>query len=228
MTSAAQFGLSEYICDFALEDQLRKLKPTSVVDFGAGAGKNGEIVRRILGKECKLIGVEGFGPAADALVASGSYDRVSHSLLQDWLDIDTGAYSVAIFGDVIEHLTPGEVHRCLRACMQKFTHIIIVAPLHDIFQDGAYGNELERHKTYITKGFFNRYSPIQRHTIVGADYTIMNVLIQTNLTKKPLAKRAAWNVFHLVMLTLQPLGLARPTVDFLKMTLGRYKGIMGR
>ena len=223
-----QFGLSEYICDFALVEQLRKLAPASVVDFGAGYGKNGEIVRKILGAACTLVAVEGFGPAADALRSGGVYDRVSHSLLQDWLDNNNAPYSVAIFGDVIEHLTPREVHRCLELCMRKFDHIIIVAPLHDIFQDGAYGNELERHKTYITQGFFDRYRPIQRHVIVGSDYTIMNVLIQTRLPKKSLATRAAWSAFHMAMLALQPVGLARPTVDLLKMTLGRYKRIMGR
>lgn len=223
-----QFGLSEYICDFALVEQLRKLKPTSVVDFGAGHGKNGEIVRKILGSACTLVAVEGFKPAADALMAGAVYDRVACSLLQDWLDTDTQTYSVAIFGDVIEHLTPREVRRCMKLCMRKFDHIIVVAPLHDIFQDGAYGNELERHKTYITAGFFDRYCPIQRHVIDGTDYTIMNVLIQTRRPKKPLAVRAVWQAFHMAMLALQPLGLARPAVDLLKMTLGRYKRAMGR
>jgi hypothetical protein len=229
-----QFGLSDYICDFALEDQLRKLKPASVVDFGAGSGKNGGIVRRVLGNACTLIAIEGFGAAAQALQSAGVYDRVCLDLLQDWLEKDTGRYSVALFGDVIEHLTPGQVRHCMKLAMQKFDYIIIVAPLHDIFQEGAVYegsselNELEKHKTYITAGFFDRYRPIQKHVVVGEQYTIMNVLIQTQRPKKALATRAIWNAFHFAMLTLQPVGLARPTVDLLKMTMGRFKWIMGR
>lgn len=234
MTTSAQFGSSEYICDFALEDQLRKLNPDSVVDFGTGSGKYGNIVRRIVGKKCHLLGVEGWEPTVASLRESSVYDRVDLGLLQNWLEKDTGKYSVAIFGDVIEHLTPRQLRRCMKLAMQKFDHILIVAPLHDIFQDGAvYGgttevNELEKHKTYITEGFFDRYRPISRSVVEGEYYTIMNVHIHTRRPKKPLAIRAAWNAFHVAMLALQPIGLARPTVDFLKMTLGRYKRIMGR
>ena len=233
MTSAAQFGSSEYICDFAVEEQLRKLKPTSVVDFGSGGGKYARMVRRVVGDGCKLVAVEGCMSTVTALREAGLYNQVERALLQDWLKMEISHYSVAIFGDVIEHLTPSEVRRCMKLALQKFDYIIIVAPLHDIFQDGAtyesgVYNELEKHKTYITKGFFDRYSPISKHIVVGEEYTIMNVLIQARRPKKPLVKRAAWSTFHLAMLTLQPLGLARPTVDLLKMTLGRFKWIMGR
>jgi len=177
--------------------------------------------------------VEGCASTVKALEAAKLYHSVKCELLQDWLERDPGHYSVAIFGDVIEHITPREVRHCMKLAMEKFDHIIIVAPLHDIFQDGAtYAdgvyNELEKHKTYITEGFFDRYSPVSKHIVVGEEYTIMNVLIQTRRPKKPLVKRAAWNTFHLAMLTLQPIGLARPTVDLLKMTLGRFKWLLGR
>lgn len=233
MTSAAQLGSSEYICDFAVEEQLKKLKPTSVVDFGSGGGKYARIVRRVVGEDCALTAVEGCASTVRALEAARLYHSVRCDLLQDWLERDAGHYSVAIFGDVIEHLWPWEVRRCMKLALKKFDHIIIVCPLHDIFQEGATYeggeyNALEKHKTYITRGFFDRYDPISQHVVVGEEFTIMNVLIQTHRPKKPLMKRAAWNTFHLAMLALQPVGLARPTVDLLKMTMGRFKWILGR
>lgn len=224
MTSAAQFGSSATLCDFALLNQLAKLKPRSVVDFGAGAGKNGKIVRQVLGADCEIVAVEGYEPAANSLRSHGVYNRVDYSLLQDWVDKDPGHYSVAIFGDVIEHLTPREIHKVLRGCLKKFDHIIVVVPLHDIFQDDSYGNELEVHKAYITAGFFDRYKPVEKHIVEGEEYTIMNLLITPSRPERSLAKRIVWKGFHYTMLVLQPIGLARPVVSLIKATLGPYAG----
>jgi hypothetical protein len=91
MTSEAQFGASAWVCDFVLENQLQKLNPVSVVDFGAGGGKNGKIVRKVL-QHCKLIAVEGYEPAAKALAAGPIYDTAVHSLLQDWVVQAPGRY----------------------------------------------------------------------------------------------------------------------------------------
>lgn len=224
MTSSAQFGSSATLCDFVVENQLRKLRPKNVVDFGAGAGKNAQLIRNALG-QVEAIAVEGYEPAVRALKAQQAYSRAEHALIQDWIDSDKGQYSVAIFGDVIEHLTPREIHKVIRGCLQKFDHIIIVVPLHDIFQDDSYGNELEVHKAYVTEGFFDRYKPVEKHIIEGS-YTIMNLLISSRRAKKPLIKRVMWGGFHASMLALQPLGLARPLVSLIKAVFGRYAGAL--
>lgn len=224
MTSAAQFGSSATLCDAALEDQLRKLNVTEVVDFGCGAGKNGKIIRRVLGDRCKIIGVDGYRPAVDALRAQGIYSHVDHALLQDWIDCMPDRHNVALFGDVIEHLSPSQIRRVMRACMKKFDHIIVVVPLHDIFQDDSYGNQLEIHKTYVTEGFFDRYRPHEKHVVADGRYTIMNLLITPARKRKPFLARVLWGGFHITMLTLQPVGLARPLVAFLKAVFGRLTG----
>jgi hypothetical protein len=43
-----QTGASTWVCDYILEYQLASLRPTEAVDFGAGGGKNGRIVRNVL------------------------------------------------------------------------------------------------------------------------------------------------------------------------------------
>src|SRR5262245_12120377 len=121
---AERYGSSTSLCDHIVVHQLRQLQPKEVVDFGAGAGKNGNLVREALGTKCRLVGVEGFERAASALVASGTYDQVEHALLQDWVDRDESQHDLAIFGDVLEHLTPREIHSVLTRCLRHFDHVI--------------------------------------------------------------------------------------------------------
>lgn len=224
------FGSSDYSTVHLMQEQLCRLKPVSVVDFGPGQGKYGQIVRRVLGAHCELlIGVEGDQHAADALAAKGIYDEVYPQLLQNWLSWHApNHYSAVIFGDVIEHLKPGEIRKAMSDCMRMFDHIIIVVPLYDIFQDGVATNPLEKHQTYVTEGFFDRYLPIEKHIVESDGYTIMHLLIDTKRQRKSLKTRFMRSAFHMTMLTLQPMGLARPLVDVLKKLFGRHKALIGR
>jgi hypothetical protein len=220
-----QYGASTWICDYLVEHQLAKLRPATIVDFGAGAGKNGLLAKKALGTASKLIAVEGFARTAEMLQQMGPYDRVDQALIQDWLATNKDRYSVALFGDVIEHLTPREIHSTIRSCLQRFDHIIIVVPLHDIFQDDAYGNPLEEHKTYVTSGFFDRYRPIEKHIVESPEFTMMNVVISARPVISSVYQRITRNVFHVAMLLTQPLGLARPLVKVLKCTVGGFKSL---
>jgi len=219
-------GVSSSQCDYVLDRQLAQLRPANIVDFGAGAGKIGRMVERALGTSCQRIAVEGFEDAARMLRDNKVYDRVDTALIQEWLEKDPGRYSVAIFGDVIEHLTPRQIHAALKKCLEKFDYIIILVPLYDIFQDDAYGNPLEVHRAYITSGFFDRYKPVEKHIVEGDEFTIMNLLIPATRQHKPLYRRLSWRAFHYSMLALQPIGLARPTVDLLKRSMRRYKWLL--
>jgi hypothetical protein len=216
-TPAERYGTSTSVCDYIVQHQIKACRPASVVDFGAGAGKNGHLVRGALpAASCSLTAVEGFEGAARMLEQGGVYDRVECALIQDWVERDGGRYSLAIFGDVLEHLPPRQIHRVLRACFTKFDHIIIVVPLNDIFQDDVYGNQLEVHRAYVTPAFFDRYRPVEQHIVKGGGYTMMNVLIMTQETQRDWQRRALAVSFDVVMKCLQPIGLARSFVDLLK------------
>src|SRR5688572_8483075 len=101
-----QYGASTSTCDYIVQQQLRLCHPAQIVDFGAGGGKNGRLARSVLGMNCTLIAVEGFERTAQMLREGSVYDRVDTALLQQWIDSNSGSYSLALFGDVIEHLTP--------------------------------------------------------------------------------------------------------------------------
>jgi len=224
-------GGSTLLCDFIVKHQLEEIAPKEVVDFGPGAGKYGRMIREVLPKGCVAVAVEGYKKTAEMLSENGWYDEIHHSLLQAWIAEDSRHFDVAIFGDVLEHLTSGEIHQVMKKCIQKFDHIIIVAPLHEIFQDTLYENSLEIHKTYMTSRFFDRYDPIEKNIVRGKDdegndWTIMNVHIVVGSKRDPFYRRTSKFVFHLCMMVLQPVGLARPFVDFLTLNLARYKWLL--
>ena len=56
----------------------------------------------------------------------------------------------------------------------------------------------------------------------------MNVLIDAQSVPASLTNRLAWGIFHRVVMLLQPFGLARPLVSFLKKRFLKYKWILGR
>jgi hypothetical protein len=209
------FGSSASYGDHILKYQLETLKPSTIVDFGAGGGKNGIIARQILSNKVKITAVEGFEITSQMLSREKWYDNVCCSLIQEWIYRDKKSYDLAIFGDVLEHLNPKEIHATIRRCLKKFKSIIIICPLYDIFQDEIYGNPLEVHAAYLTEGFFKNYNIIEKHVIRGMDYTIMNILIRSD-NSEPLYRKISWNVFHFTMLLLQPLGCSRKFVNLLK------------
>ena len=224
--SDQQYGSSASLLDYVFKHQVEGIKPKSVVDFGAGGGKNGRLIREMIGKSCRIIAVEGCERTVEMLSEKGLYDDVQHELLQTWIQRNSQHYELAVFGDVLEHIAPNGIHRAIEKCCSQFDHIIIVAPLHEIFQEEVYGNALELHLTYLTDRFFDRYTPVEKHIAHGADWTIMNVHIVSKPRVDPLYRRVSWAVFHRCVLLLQPLGLARPFVSLLKRFCHRYKWLL--
>lgn len=219
-----QYGSSSSLLDFVLKNQLAEIKPNKVVDFGAGGGKNGRLIRGILSDKCRIVAVEGSERTVQMLLSiKGLYDEVQHDLLQEWTRKNTTSHNVAIFGDVLEHLSAKEIHQVIDRSLKYFEQIIIVAPLHDIFQEAAYDNPLEVHRSYITSNFFDKYGPIEKHIITSPDYTIMNVRIVSGAQRTGLTKNIFGTIFHYCMIILQPFGLARPFVNFLKRFFLKYK-----
>ena len=205
-------------------------------------------VLRTVGSDQRILDVGcGFGALGEALKAKGNYvvgldiesyaietagTRIDEAYVCDVtrvgpLEIDGhDPFDLIIFGDVLEHLRPREIHRVVNLCLRTFKKLIIVCPLHDIFQEDLFGNPLEVHRTYVTANFFDRYHPVEKHIVWGRRYTIMNVLIVPDAKIEPFYRRVSWWIFHRCMLLLQPVGLARPFVNLLKKTLIRFRWLL--
>jgi 2-polyprenyl-3-methyl-5-hydroxy-6-metoxy-1,4-benzoquinol methylase len=108
-----RYGSSCTFLDYVVRHQVSEMKPNSVVDFGAGAGKNGKLIREVLGSACTIVAVEGYPQTARTLSESGPYDEVTCELLQGWHANSTQHYDLAVYGDVLEHLTPKEIRQVM-------------------------------------------------------------------------------------------------------------------
>jgi predicted SAM-dependent methyltransferase len=173
------------------------------------------------------VAIEGHKKTADMLTKEKLYDEVHQIFIQDWISsTNKEVFDLAIFGDVLEHLEPKEIRRVIDQCIRFFKEIIVICPLYDIFQDDSYRNPVEVHQTYITSTFFDRYNPVEKHIIRGEEWIIMNVCILSTYEQKPLYRRLSWFAFHKCMLILQPIGLARPFVNFLKRFFIKYKWLL--
>lgn len=223
-----QYGGSSSLCDYILARQLETLKPGQIVDFGAGGGKVGRLAREILGDSVDITAVEGWHEAVQMLSSdAGPYDRISWALIQDWVATDPGCYDLAVFGDVLEHLSPREIRRVIKQCLGKFKELIIVCPLHDISQNEAYGNRLEVHATYVTPGFFDNFNVVEKHIVKGREWTIMNVRITSVCEPKPVRVRLLLSLFHAGMLIFQPIGLGKPFGKMFCRCTARFKWLQG-
>jgi hypothetical protein len=181
-----QYGKSIDCLDKYVASQIIIIRPDTAVDFGAGGGKYGKMIRSIPEcKNCKIVAVEGYLPTVEHLKSLGIYDSVENILIQKWFDGKDQMYDVAIFGDVLEHLTAGEIRKVIGKALKCFKNIIICVPLRNILQDVIYGNELEVHKTYVVEDFFKPYFIREKHLVmVDRNYFKMNIWIVNYKTNK--------------------------------------------
>lgn len=228
--SVQKYGSNLGFCDHIILHQVRTINPGSVVDFGAGGGKMGKLVRDAAGTYCHITAIEGFKDAAEMLSTCGIYNEVHHCLIQDYIAKLNKKCDVAIFGDVLEHLPPSDIRTIMRFCLQKFDHILINVPLHDIFQDPEYPNQLEIHQSYITERFFDRYRPCEKHIISsekhGKNWTMMNVHVQSHLDAPSSYQRVVSTLLHYSIVTVQPFGFGRPLVDLLRNHSESFRSIL--
>jgi len=180
------FGNSLNILDDCVISQIIKINPSTIVDFGAGSGKYGKIIRKIYkNKKKEIFAVEGFKPTVDFLKSENIYDSVHHSLIQDWVKNNKKSYDLAIFGDVLEHLQRREIYKVLNSALKHFNNIILTVPLMNIHQGIIGGNKLEIHRSYLYESDFDRYFIREKHVKrKGENYFKMNIWIEKNKLNK--------------------------------------------
>lgn len=144
-------GGSWGLTDDVAKLQLKRISPASVIDFGAGLGKYGLMVREVLGKNVMISGIEIFKKSVEWLESEGIYNDVENIDLVDWYD--GKKYDLGIFGDVLEHLEYEDIKSILKnhKNAETFKNIMIILPLGDCPQDSCGGNEAERHKCIISE-----------------------------------------------------------------------------
>ena len=132
--------------DSILQDHVRNIKPTSILDVGAGAGKNGKLIRN-LGYTGNLECIEPTSSYITDFNLKSVYDTVHHTDLKTFIDTQYKfQYDLVIFGDVLEHLFRSTVIDYLDYFLYKSKWIIIIWPTN-MPQDDWGNNKYEIHKS---------------------------------------------------------------------------------
>lgn len=173
MTGGSTDALDEYTIS-----ELKRIAPTSLVDFGAGVGKYGTIARSLFGDKVETIGVEAFSETAKALIEKNIYNKVASQEMEQWLDSNTRRYSVAVFGDVLEHVSRRASRRIVIKAAQWFDHIIINVPLENVYQEELDDNPYEIHRGYLVESDFDYFRSTEKHVLTLSEgYRKMNLWI---------------------------------------------------
>ncbi len=179
MTHPYEGGTSDDIVAGHVREQIRMIRPKSVVDFGAGRGKMGMLCRDLRGDDVALTAIEGCPRTVALLERSHIYNSVHEALLQDWIDRNMTRFDLAIFGDVLEHLTRRQSLHALNTMLRFASNIIVNIPLRNLHQEGHDDNPLEAHLAYFTERCFDsRFIVREKHVASPSPgYTKMNIWI---------------------------------------------------
>jgi hypothetical protein len=148
--------------------QIRAIAPATVVDFGAGRGLMGRLCREAVGASAHLTAVEGCAATVAGLQRAEIYDRVAHAYINDWVAGNRQSFDLAIYGDVLEHLTRRQAFAALGGTLQFARNVIVNVPLRNLHQDGVEANPLEEHKAYFTEQCFLRRYVMQELHVINA------------------------------------------------------------
>jgi hypothetical protein len=171
-------GGSYDLLDGYSRDEYLKINPKTAIDFGAGKGKHGKILRELF-PDIKMGAVEVFEP--NMIGYEYIYDDTYNNNLLDWLERNNKRYDLAVFGDVIEHLPIQHVYYALYMAHKWFNNIIINVPLRNIDQGVVDGNIYERHLSYLRENSFDIYNVVEKHIVrlpQDKTYFKMNVWIE--------------------------------------------------
>lgn len=135
--------------DVLIDHIVFKLKPTSVLDVGAGAGKNGKLIRS-KGYTGQLDAVEPTASYVEQFSLEQTYNKIYPVDLRTFLDTEHKfKYDVAVFGDVLEHFYRSQVIDYLDYVLYKVNWAIVIWP-NFVPQEDDGNNPYEIHKSNFT------------------------------------------------------------------------------
>jgi len=135
--------------DNILQDHVVKLQPQSILDVGAGSGKNGTLIRQT-GYKNILECLEPTEKYINEFQLTNIYDNIYNANIHDFINTKYKFnYDLVIFGDVLEHLFRSQVIDILDYFLYKAKWIILLWP-NNMPQDDYGNNPYEIHKSNFT------------------------------------------------------------------------------
>ena len=145
---------SSFIFDRSIEEIIRLLKPETFLDLGAGAGKYGELARKI-NPSIKLTAVEIEKDYIKQFNLFSIYDEVWNVSATDLINPKyyDSTFDVIMIGDIIEHLKKSDGIDLLNFLIYRCRWIILEFPYHYL-QNSVVGYHSEAHISVWTKNDF--------------------------------------------------------------------------
>ena len=145
-TKESDMPFSVNTFDDILADQIKRLNPKTILDVGAGAGKNGRLLRQAW-YSGTLDAIEPTEKYITEFNLNNTYNKVYSQSIQEYTQSNpTNRYDVAIFGDVLEHLFRSAVIDYLDYFLYRTRWVIVVWPTH-LPQDDYENNHYEVHRS---------------------------------------------------------------------------------
>jgi len=148
---------SSFIFDKSIEDILRLLKPTTILDIGAGAGKYGGLAKKI-NPSVKSIAIEIEEDYIKKFNLSSIYNEVWNISAIDLINPKyyDSTFEVVMIGDIIEHLKKSDGIDLINFLVYRCRWIIIEFPHHYI-QNSVDGYQSEAHISAWSESDFGSF-----------------------------------------------------------------------
>ena len=140
--------------------QINKIAPKKVIDFGAGDGFYGKLLK-YLSSTCYVTGIEMEPSYVERFGLNAIYDELIVSDLVYVIDTisPNNDYDLAIFGDVIEHLEENIAKDVIEKAVDLFPYIIVNSPIGYQPQEGKVTSEM--HRCGIERTMFDNYNVLE-------------------------------------------------------------------
>lgn len=178
---------SSELCKAEIRDWLRKTRPETVLDIGAGSGTYSRLFRHLLPLST-WVALEIHDPYADRFQLKQLYDQVMILDVRE-ARIGSNAFHAVLLGDVLEHLPRRDAAEVLADAWNWSDGCLIVSiPLGECPQGPSEGNEHEAHLTSWTYSEFAKFVvdeariPKADHAVIreDADYRIGAFMWETS------------------------------------------------
>ena len=148
---------SSFIFDKSIEEIIRLLKPETLLDLGAGAGKYGELAKKI-NSSIKLTAVEIEKDYIKNFKLPSIYDEVWNISATDLINPKyyDQIFDVIMIGDIIEHLKKSDGIDLLNFLIYRCRWIILEFP-HHYLQNSVDGYQSEAHISVWTETDFSSF-----------------------------------------------------------------------
>ena len=144
------------------QEKIIELKPTTVLDVGAGQGVYLDLIRQGLGAGVIVNAVEVWQPYIDQFNLENRYDKL---FAMDVRQMTNFKYDLIILGDVLEHMSEESAVELWDNISKQAKCAIISIPIIHYHQDAINGNPYEIHieEDWNTERVLNTFKGIVEH-----------------------------------------------------------------